>query len=32
MKIVAGMGSIDDYIALVQAGADEVFAEKSIPS
>lgn len=25
MKIVAGMGSIDDYIALVQAGADEVF-------
>lgn len=25
MKIVAGMGSIDDYIALVEAGADEVF-------
>ena len=25
MKIVAGMGSIDDYIRLVKAGADEVF-------
>lgn len=25
MKIVAGMGSIDDYIRLVNAGADEVF-------
>lgn len=25
MKIVAGMGSIDDYIKLVKAGADEVF-------
>lgn len=25
MKIVAGMGAIDDYIALVEAGADEVF-------
>lgn len=25
MKIVAGMGSIDDYVTLVQAGADEVF-------
>jgi U32 family peptidase len=25
MKIVAGMGSIDDYIPLVRAGADEVF-------
>ncbi len=25
MKIVAGMGSIDDYIELVGAGADEVF-------
>ena len=25
MKIVSGMGSIDDYIILVKAGADEVF-------
>lgn len=25
MKIVAGLGSIDDYIALAKAGADEVF-------
>lgn len=25
MKIVAGLGSIDDYITLVKAGADEVF-------
>jgi U32 family peptidase len=25
MKIVAGMGSIDDYLRLVRAGADEVF-------
>ncbi len=25
MKIVAGLGSIDDYIDLVEAGADEVF-------
>lgn len=25
MKIVAGMGAIDDYIALCEAGADEVF-------
>lgn len=25
MKIVAGLGCIDDYIRLVQAGADEVF-------
>lgn len=25
MKIVAGLGSVDDYIALVEAGADEVF-------
>ena len=25
MKIVAGLGSIDDYIKLVEAGADEVF-------
>ena len=25
MKIVAGMGSIDDYLRLVKAGADEVF-------
>lgn len=25
MKIVAGMGSIDDYVKLVKAGADEVF-------
>lgn len=25
MKIVAGLGSIDDYIALCKAGADEVF-------
>jgi U32 family peptidase len=25
MKIVAGMGSIDDYIRLVRAGADEIF-------
>lgn len=25
MKIVAGMGSIDDYIRLVESGADEVF-------
>ncbi|GAA0075688.1 hypothetical protein UT300005_00660 [Clostridium sp. CTA-5] len=25
MKIVAGLGCIDDYIALVKAGADEVF-------
>lgn len=25
MKIVAGLGSIDDYISLVEAGADEVF-------
>lgn len=25
MKIVAGLGSIDDYIRLVKAGADEVF-------
>lgn len=26
MKIVAGLGCIDDYIRLVKAGADEVFA------
>ena len=25
MKIVAGLGCIDDYIRLVKAGADEVF-------
>ncbi|OOM77195.1 U32 family peptidase [Clostridium sp. BL-8] len=25
MKIVAGLGSIDDYITIVKAGADEVF-------
>ena len=25
MKIVAGLGCIDDYISLVKAGADEVF-------
>ena len=25
MKIVAGLGSIDDYIRLVKAGADEMF-------
>ena len=25
MKIVTGLGSIDDYIALAKAGADEVF-------
>lgn len=25
MKITAGLGSVDDYIALVRAGADEVF-------
>ena len=26
LKIVAGLGSIDDYLAYVKAGADEVFA------
>ena len=25
MKIVSGLGCIDDYIRLVKAGADEVF-------
>lgn len=25
MKIVAGLGAIDDYITLVKAGVDEVF-------
>ena len=25
MKIVAGLGAVDDYIRLVEAGADEVF-------
>ena len=25
IKIVAGMGSVDDYIDFIKAGADEIF-------